>query len=56
MVITSGGTSPALLSYADEIFSAGRELMSSIKEGTGKRPMRFNLGITDAVPGEEAAP
>jgi hypothetical protein len=47
LVLTEAGH--LVLSYADEIFSAGRELMSSIKDQTGKRPMRLNIGITDAV-------
>lgn len=47
LVLTEAGH--LVLSYADEIFSAGRELMSSIKERAGKRPMRLNIGITDAV-------
>jgi LysR family transcriptional activator of nhaA len=39
-----------VLSYADEIFSAGRELMNAVKQRPGgKRPLRLNIGITDAV-------
>src|ERR1051326_8863382 len=47
LVLTEAGH--LVLSYADEIFSAGRELMTSIKGQSGKRPMRLNPGITDAV-------
>ncbi len=47
LVLTEAGH--LVLGYADEIFSAGRELVSAIKEQTGKRPMRLNIGITDAV-------
>ncbi len=38
-----------VLSYADEIFSAGRELVSAVKQRPSKRPLRLNIGITDAV-------
>ena len=38
-----------VLSYADEIFSAGRELISAVKQRPSKRPLRLNIGITDAV-------
>src|SRR3954467_9132136 len=47
LVLTEAGH--LVLSYADEIFSAGRELMSSIKKRGGARPLRLNIGITDAV-------
>ena len=39
-----------VLSYADEIFAAGRELMSAVKQRPGKRPLRLNIGLTDAFP------
>jgi LysR family transcriptional activator of nhaA len=38
-----------VLSYADEIFSAGRELMNAVKQCPSKRAMRVNIGITDAL-------
>ena len=38
-----------VLSYADEIFSAGRELMSAVKQRPSARPLRLHIGITDAV-------
>src|SRR5215213_486884 len=47
LVLTEAGH--LVLSYADEIFSAGRELVSALKEGPTKRPMRLHIGITDAV-------
>jgi LysR family transcriptional activator of nhaA len=47
LVLTEAGH--LVLSYADEIFSTGRELMSAIKQGTGKLPLRLSVGITDAV-------
>jgi LysR family transcriptional activator of nhaA len=47
LVLTEMGH--VVLSYADEIFSAGRELMNAVKQRPGKRPLRLNIGITDAV-------
>ena len=38
-----------VLSYADEIFSAGRELMSAVKQGPGTRALRLSVGMTDAL-------
>ncbi len=48
LVLTDAGQ--LVLSYADEIFAAGRELMSVIKQRPGKHPMRLNIGLTDAFP------
>lgn len=39
-----------VLSYADEIFSTGRELMNAVRQRPGKRPLRLNIGLTDAFP------
>ena len=39
-----------MLNYADEIFSAGRELMNAVKQRPGKHPVRVNIGLTDAFP------
>jgi len=39
-----------VLNYADEIFSAGRELMNAVKQRPGKHPVRVNIGLTDAFP------
>jgi LysR family transcriptional activator of nhaA len=36
--------------YADEIFSLGRELTVAVRSRPGGRPLRFALGITDAIP------
>jgi len=47
LVLTEAGH--VALSYADEIFSAGRELMNVMKQRPGKRALRLNIGITDAV-------
>ena len=43
-------TGHMVLSYADEIFSAGRELMNAVRQRPGKRPLRLNIGLTDAFP------
>jgi LysR family transcriptional activator of nhaA len=48
LVLTEAGH--IVLSYADEIFGAGRELMAAVKQPTGKRPLRLNIGLTDAFP------
>jgi LysR family transcriptional activator of nhaA len=37
------------LSYADEIFSAGRELMNAVKQRPTSRALRFTVGMTDAL-------
>lgn len=38
------------LSYADEIFAAGRELVNSLNRLPGnRRTLRFNVGMTDAI-------
>ena len=42
-------TGHLVLSYADEIFAAGRELMNAVKQRPGKRALRLNIGITDAL-------
>lgn len=39
-----------VLSYAEEIFSTGRELMNAVRQRPGKRPLRLNIGLTDAFP------
>ena len=35
--------------YADEIFSLGRELMTTVRSGAGGRPVRFVVGVTDVL-------
>ena len=47
LVLTEVGQ--LVLSYADEIFSIGRELMSAVKQRPGNRALRFNVGMTDAL-------
>jgi LysR family transcriptional regulator, transcriptional activator of nhaA len=48
LVLTETGQ--LVLNYADEIFSAGRELMNAVKQPPGKHPVRVNIGLTDAFP------
>jgi LysR family transcriptional activator of nhaA len=36
--------------YADEIFSLGRELTEAVRSRPAGRPLRFAVGITDAIP------
>jgi LysR family transcriptional regulator, transcriptional activator of nhaA len=38
-----------VLTYADEIFSAGRELMTAVKQRPGARALRLSVGMTDAL-------
>jgi len=35
--------------YADEIFSLGRELITTVRSGAGGKPVRFVVGVTDAL-------
>lgn len=48
LVLTEKGH--LVLSYADDIFSTGRELMNAVRQQPGKRPLRLNIGLTDAFP------
>ena len=47
LVLTEMGN--LVLTYADEIFSAGRELMSAVKQRPGARALRLSVGMTDAL-------
>lgn len=47
LVLTETGQ--VVLSYADEIFSAGRELMNAVKQGPSSRALKLNVGMTDAI-------
>ncbi|MCC6671137.1 MAG: transcriptional activator NhaR [Planctomycetes bacterium] len=40
--------------YADEIFTLGRELLDTLKDRPTGRPLRFQVGIADAVPKQVA--
>src|ERR687885_1367346 len=42
LVLTEAGH--LVLSYADEIFSAGRELMNAVKQCPGQRAVRLSVG------------
>jgi len=43
-----------VLRYADEIFAIGRELLDTLKDRPTGRPLRFQVGIADAVPKQVA--
>jgi LysR family transcriptional activator of nhaA len=47
LVLTETGQ--IALSYADEIFSAGRELVNAVKQRPGGRAQRLTVGMTDAL-------
>ncbi len=48
LVLTEAGH--LALTYADEIFSAGRELVNAIgQEASGGRALRLNVGMTDSL-------
>jgi len=47
LVLTETGR--LVLSYADEIFSTGRELMNAVKQRPTSRALRLNVGMTDAL-------
>jgi LysR family transcriptional activator of nhaA len=47
LILTEMGN--LVLTYADEIFSAGRELMSAVKQRPGGRLLRLNVGMTDSI-------
>lgn len=48
LVLTDVGRT--VYSYADEIFSLGRELMSTVKGLPTERPVRLVVGLADVVP------
>jgi len=39
-----------VLSYAEEIFSLGQDLLNAVKQRPTSRPLRLNLGVADALP------
>jgi LysR family transcriptional regulator, transcriptional activator of nhaA len=39
-----------VLSYAEEIFLIGQDLMHAVKQRPTSRPLRVNLGVADALP------
>ncbi len=42
-------TGQTVFRYADEIFSIGRELVSTVRSGGSGRPLRFVVGVTDVM-------
>ena len=48
LVLTDAGQH--VLAYANEIFSLGEDLMHSIKQRPTSRPLRLNIGVSDALP------
>jgi len=44
------GVGRVVFRYADEIFSLGRELQDTLKGRPTGQPIRFNVGVADAVP------
>ena len=48
--LTLTDTGREVLSYAEEIFSLGQDLMSSVKQRPTLRPLRVHLGVADALP------
>ncbi len=48
LVLTDAGQH--VLAYANEIFSLGEDLLHSIKQRPTSRPLRLNLGVSDALP------
>ena len=47
LVLTEAGELAA--TYAEEIFSAGRELANAISQGNTSRALRLNVGMTDSL-------
>ncbi len=39
-----------VLTYAEEIFSIGQDLLNSVKQRPTSRPLRVHLGVADALP------
>src|SRR5580765_2459085 len=39
-----------VLTYAEEIFSIGQDLLNSVKHRPTSRPLRVRLGVADALP------
>ncbi|HMP81514.1 MAG TPA: transcriptional activator NhaR [Verrucomicrobiota bacterium] len=43
-------TGQVVFNYAEEIFTLGRELMSTVKQRPGLRALRLNVGVGDSFP------
>jgi LysR family transcriptional regulator, transcriptional activator of nhaA len=48
LALTDAGQN--VLSYAEEIFSLGQDLLNAVKQRPTSRPLRVNLGVADALP------
>jgi LysR family transcriptional activator of nhaA len=48
LVLTDAGQQ--VLSYAEEIFSLGHDLLNAMKQRPTSRPLRLNLGVADTLP------
>jgi len=48
LVLTDMGR--LVLGYADEIFALGHDLLTAVRQAPTDRPLRFNVGVVDAVP------
>lgn len=48
LVLTDAGRT--VFRYADEIFSLGQDLMSTLKGRPSTRPLRLTVGVSDALP------
>jgi LysR family transcriptional activator of nhaA len=47
-VLTEAGH--LVMDYAEDIFSLGREMMSTLRHRPSDRPARFYIGVADSVP------
>lgn len=48
LVLTESGRQ--VLSFAEEIFSLGQDLVDSVEAQTGNRPIRLTVGVADVLP------
>lgn len=48
LILTEAGRQ--VLSYAEEIFSLGQDLVDSVEAQTGDRPIRVTVGVADVLP------
>ena len=48
--LTLTDTGQEVLSYAEEIFSLGQDLIGSLKQRSPLRPLRVHVGVSDALP------
>lgn len=48
LILTEAGQ--RVLSYAEEIFSLGQDLVDSVEARTGDRPIRVTVGVADVLP------